>query len=430
MLAADAAVQGAGRAPAFAWPLGLMFAILLACAALFVVRGPLRAADPAVNMDAPLLLSAAATWAHGGNPYDTRAVAAEFGADAARIAPTLERGRQAFVYPPPAYALLGPLTRLPWTVQRGVWNGLNTLLYLCALWLTCRLFGLPLRSPAGLALLGIGLAGNPAQICIALGQTGIVVYLLLCASWNLQPPAGRAPRREVLAAIALGLALVIKPQFALVFVAYDLYAGRRRVALGAAALALASLLAALALHAQAAQIVQTWLDNARLLMSADADPLHVRFPHQLINLESPLAVLTGKRVLAQWLSLAACTLLALAYVGADRGDRAMRGAAADAHDRWLTGLALAATLSLLVFYHRIYDAVILLVPAALALRQLARGDVRGWLLLGLLAPLLVPVSSTVIRLLSGPEGPTPVAIGALPIMHRGRFWFLFSLVCL
>lgn len=442
MPVSDAAVPGAGRAPALAWRAAWL--IVIACAALFVLRGPLRATDPGVNMDAPLLLSAAATWAHGGNPYDTSAVAAQFGTDAARIAPTLERGRQAFVYPPPAYALLSPLTWLSWPLQRPAWNLLNTGLYLASLWLTLRLFGLRLRSLAGLALLAIGLAGNPAHICIALGQTGIAVYFLVCASWCLQPVGSGRAGRPLLAGLALGLALMIKPQFALVFVAYDLYAGRTRVAIGAALVALTALGASLALHPQAVELVHTWLDNARLLMSGDADPLHVRFPHQLINLESPLAVLTGLGGLARWLSLAVCATLALTYATADRrlsrvdadanadaNADADANAIADPHGHWLTGVAFVATLSLLVFYHRIYDAVFLLAPAALALRRIARHDTRGWLLLGLLAPLFVPVSSIVIRLLSGPEGPTPVVIGALPmaLLVQHQTWCLL-LACL
>ena len=90
-----------------------------------------------------------------------------------------------------------------------------------------------------------------------------------------------------------------------------------------------------------------------------------------------------------------------------------------------------STLSLLVFYHRIYDAVFLLAPAALAVRWVARQERAGWLVLGLLAPLFVPVSSLVIRLLAGPDGPAPVAIDALPmaLLVQHQTWCLV-LVCI
>jgi len=401
--------------------------VLLACAALFVWRGPLRSAHTGDNLDAPLLMSAAAIYVHGENPYDPRAVSGEFGPNG--------RDRSAFPYRPPyspaAYALISPLTWLPWPAQRVAWNALNTLLYLGALWLTLRLFQLSPLSVGGLALVATGLICNPAHTGIALGQTGVAVLFLLCASWDLGGVGETG--RPLLSGSALGLALTLKPQLGLLFVAYDLYAGRSRVAIVAVGVATLAFALSLALHPAPIALMRGWLESTTLLMhGGDADPLAVPFPHQLINLESPLAVLTGSQVASKLSALALCALLALGYVAADRAAVVSARDHTGARDptttraRWLTGLAATAVLSLLVFYHRIYDAVVLLVPAAIAIQRIGARDPRGWLLALCLLPLFVPVTSAVLRLLAGPEGPSPVALSAwlMALVVQHQTWCL------
>src|ERR1700734_120911 len=140
------------RPPWYAW------VALAICAAAFLVRGPIRAVRSDSNIDAPLLLSAAATWQHGGDPYDPASIKNNFGNDAALISATLSRGAQAFVYSPPAYALLSPLSYLPWPTRLLVYNCLNAVLMVVSLLLICSIAGVPIRSLAGFAVVGIGLA--------------------------------------------------------------------------------------------------------------------------------------------------------------------------------------------------------------------------------------------------------------------------------
>jgi hypothetical protein len=403
-------------APAYAW------AALIICAAIFLIRGPLRAADPTVNMDTPLLLAAATTWRHGGNPYDPASMASTFGPSASLITATLQRGQQAFVYSPPVYALLSPITYLPWPVQRWVWNLLNVAMFLTSLVLICRLFGFPLHSLEGFGVIGIGLAANPAHICIALGQTGVVVLLLVVVSWCLDPGGdGRAARSRVaLSASALALAAIIKPQIAIVFMALDCYTGRFHVTVRAVAIAAALFAAALALHGDAVALTQSWIENMHALMHAEADPLHGSLPHQLINLQSPLAVLTGNRTLSTTLAIAACGLMGLTYVWADQRVDSLTQ---DLRVRWLNALSAATILMLLIFYHRVYDAVFLMIPGAFAIRQISAGDRRGWMLLAVLAPVWIPLSSIVHRSLDLSGGFAASAIvQALLVQHQT--WFL------
>jgi hypothetical protein len=395
--------------PAYAW------LVLTVCAAVFVLRGPLRAADAGVNMDAPLLLAAALAWRDGGNPYDPASVAAAFGDRAEAIAPTLRRGQQAFVYPPPAYALLAPLTYLPWSAQRPVWNLLNCVMLLAALVLVCRLAEVSVRSLEGVAIVSLGLVTNPSQICIALGQTGVAAFFLMVLSWVAAPPGDPAGARHQagLAVLTAAAAAIVKPQIAAVFLLCDLFTSRRRVALLAGSLAAAALVVAIAAHGGTTQVVASWLGNLRALMAADADPLYGSLPHQLINLQSPLAVLIGNRAVATAIAVAGCVLFGAAY-----GWVARRPAPPDAL-RELGSLAAAAVLMLLVFYHRIYDAVFLMVPAAFAIRQIGRGDRRGWALLAVLLPLWVPLASITYRLFEPAAGfSTGVAVQAFAVQHQ------------
>jgi hypothetical protein len=124
--------------------------------------------------------------------------------------------------------------------------------------------------------------------------------------------------KVVLSALALAMAAVIKPQIAVVFMAVDLFTGRAHVAARAVAIAGALFVIALAIHGDASAITQSWLGNMRALMHAEADPLHGSLPHQLINLQSPLAVLTGSRPLSTMLAIATCGLMGLMYVWIDR----------------------------------------------------------------------------------------------------------------
>jgi hypothetical protein len=405
--------------------------VVLICGAIFVDRGPMRAADPAVNMDAPLLLAAATAWRRGGDPYDPVSVARALGENASLASKTLERGRQAFVYPPPVYALLAPITYLPWAAQRWAWNLLNIAMYLTSLALICGIVRAPLRSAAGVAILGIGLATDPAHICIALGQTGVAVLFLMSVSWFLAP-GGVEPTtryRFAVAALAMGAAAIIKPQIALIFMICDYFTGRRTVAAGAVAAASVLFVGALAIHGDALAQTQSWIANMHALMHGDADPLNSPLPHQMINLQSPLAVLTGSRELSTALALAACALLGIVYAWIDRHMQA--STEEDPRMVWLNALSAASILMLLIFYHRLYDAVFLMIPGAFAIRQIVVRQWRGWALLALLVPVWYPLSSALYRAL-GLSGSFDVTTAVQILLVQHQTWFLvaaFLLVC-
>jgi hypothetical protein len=130
--------------------------------------------------------------------------------------------------------------------------------------------------------------------------------------------------------------------------------------------------------------------------------------------------LTGSRTLSTTLAIAACGLMGLTYVWTDRR---LNSPTQELRIRWLHALSAAAILMLLIFYHRIYDAVFLMIPGAFAIRQISVGDRRGWILLGVLAPVWIPLASIVHRGLDLSGGFAASAIvQALLVQHQT--WFL------
>jgi hypothetical protein len=75
--------------------------------------------------------------------------------------------------------------------------------------------------------------------------------------------------------------------------------------------------------------------------------------------------------------------------------------------------------ALLVFYHRMYDAVLLVFPIALGFRQLTHGDRRGLVTLGLTAAFLFPIPSALFHL--GRSGTLP------EWLNENIFWRVFVL---
>ena len=99
------------------------------------------------------------------------------------------------------------------------------------------------------------------------------------------------------------------------YLAYDFVGGRRYLTALSGTLALLILAVTLEMHGNSLAILLSWQNNLAALMHADADPLHVLLPHQLINLASPLAVLTGNSIKAARIAFAVCALLGILLGG-------------------------------------------------------------------------------------------------------------------
>jgi len=352
----------------------LALAALLALAlALLLYRGALRAIDSDGSRDFAWVLSCTAGWVQGVNPYDSINLD-----DAWRsllgspdFLPST-RSSANNLYPPTTFALLSPLAKLTWDHARILWAILNTLSILWIAWSLLGIAGLPLRSPAGMIFAALCLAAAPVGTAISLGQLSLPVLAAVSAAHWLRlrarnnPEAHTKIRLEVAAGVLLGLASALKPQIGIVFLAYELFRLRWRIALPGL-LTLAAIVAVGIGRLRLAGI--DWYPalsaNVRDFSTPGAagdTSLASVTRSQLTNLHVPLHALLDSPALVTalvWTIVASIALLYLLIWLRRREDQ-----------RELISLSLASCLLLLLVYHRTYDAVVLLIPVLWAIDRL------------------------------------------------------------
>ncbi len=361
---------------------GLLVVMLLMGCVLFAWRGPIRALSAGGNYDFLLVYSASRAWLHGENPYEREAVTRAWmtsGGPEARdpMFPRGTRDSSTLVYPPSALVILSPLAALPWNVASPIWAILNTMLAAGSLLALARVAAL--KGNAKLSFLAVGVWMFPAMTCTGLGQTALVVVGCVCgaAVW----PKG--------AGVLLGIGGALKPQLGLLFTVYE--AGRLRWKRALISLAVVVILSGIgAARMQAANIdwYGTWQRNLIAFTTVDdGDPTrqNAGLRYQVINLHYPLHNFTDNRQavrLAVYLIAAAlCGSFFWADIkrGRDKGDPGE-----------LLARAMVAAITLIVAYHRYYDAAILIIPLALAIRGISLGQQRHWITLALVLGFIAP----------------------------------------
>lgn len=328
-------------------------ALLLALAYLAwrgVWRGVLDSGDLAVGY------SAGRAWLLGHDPYNALVLGADLiqagGADVARSG-LLERLQN--VYFPATLPAFAPLAVVPWPAARLLFLALNVGGALFIALGLVRLLGWRSFQPRALGLMAFLVALAPLHTSIASGQTAIVATAALVAAFLL----GRAGH-GLWSGLLYGLATVLKVQIGLPFLAYLLW--RRNWAAGVTATLVVgglSLLAVLRMEAAGVPWTSSWLANLATLSGPgginDPSPLNPeRF--SLINLQVLLSnfVPLGDSVNLFAFGLVAAAALTLVWLIRGRD-----------HEE-LLALSVVAVLSLLVAYHRYYDAVLLALPIAWA----------------------------------------------------------------
>jgi hypothetical protein len=377
---------------------GLLLAVALAA---FFHRGVSRAISG--SWDFTMVYAAARQVAVGGDPYAFDATYDGF-VEAGGIGRPRDPLWFNSLYPPTTYTLLAPLGLLDWKPASWVWLGLNVLATAAvAGWL---LRHRPLAQPRTRAWLAVGLwlGVAPLHTAVAFGQLSVIVLALmlpLLGPFDAEPPASRRRWRRpgtLGAGLMLGVAGLLKPQLVLPL-ALILLATPRRAAVGWAA-ALAGVVAAAAwwrLNQTAPAWLEHWAEqinwfagqgfadptaaNAKSFQMIHLEPwLHRAWPGgtgpaealRVLGAGLPLAVL-----LAGW----AWLLLGRPRLGRPRRPvKSPSPAAGPVRDPALLWLALAAVLTLMMAYHRTYDAVLLVVPALWVWRRAAAAASPRWVL--------------------------------------------------
>jgi hypothetical protein len=364
----------------------LLWALLAFGSATFVVRGTWKAISGG-NYDFVLIYSSARAWLHGGNPYEKEDVSRAWlssGGPAERD-PMIPRGPATLVYPPPAMAVLAPIAALPWKPASFLWAMGNTALAVFSL---LALGSVAQLSRTGrLALASLGMCMAPLVTNTALGQTATVVLACICGGI-----LARVRGSHVVSGALLGIGAALKPQLGLLFAVYE--AGRLRWKIAAAAGIVIGVLTAVGIGRMQAAGVDwstSWRQNIQAFTTTDdgnasrANPIR----HQVINLHYPIHNFTDERDFVRWAVLGIVGTMCLVYFVVDLRRGRHRGE--PRHE--LVSLSFVAAVTLMITYHRYYDAAILVIPLALAVRGLCdrRPTAIATLLLVLLFALPLPV---------------------------------------
>lgn len=327
-------------------------AFLAIAATMFVIRGPARA--PAKSDDLAPPYAATRAFLEGVNPYS----------DTVLVRVLTESGRELeadgrppynpSLYPPPTFVALAPLSLASWPVARIAFLLVTLALFAWHIRSLFRLADLSAGTTGALWLLGGTLALAPYHTGIALGQLAIPCVTLVVIALALLR-RGRSSRGGV----TLGIATLLKPQLAGPFILYAALRGHRRASLVAVAVGAAATLVSLGwLAANDVSWLSTWREVTGSIQVADgpADPAGP-LSSQMIDLR-PLLSLAG----IEQATLVGLALAALAAVALWTWGRHLPSE----HDLLIA--SAVGVLTLFVTYHRFYDAAILCLPLAWAIR--------------------------------------------------------------
>ncbi len=338
------------------WVRPLLTLLLVASALLLLVRGPVRAPDR--SFDFGLVYIATRAWLQGENPYRYESLLRTWQAAPGVPEEDWTPDRLFAVYPPSTFVVMAPWAAMPYPAAKVGWAVFNAALVPALILAAVALAGLSWRDPRALVLaIGVCLLA-PLQTGFAVGQVALMATTLIVAALAAER-VGRWPA----AAVALGLATALKPQMGLVFVGYLIWRLRGRAAAGA--LGAAGLCLLLGVW-QLQRGGHDWLNDMRAALHAftttgPGDPTPAN-PNgwQLINLHHPLHQLG--------LGRDAAGLVTWAVVGAAGVSSLLLATRRRHRCHELAFLGCIATLSLLLVYHRLYDAALLVLPWAWVVR--------------------------------------------------------------
>jgi hypothetical protein len=391
-------MPGQARQWRFGWSAVLGILVLLA-GTEFLWRGPVRFAKNGDFNDfiSPYIQSNA--WMEGADPYSPANLVRlwpngverfDFLArDLAKGTLVLDRGIPT-AYPLTAFLLITPVAVLPWRVAHLVWLVITLLAYVVAVMSVRSLADLPWGAPRTYIFLALALALAPFHTGLATGSLVIVAAAAsVAAMWATEH------QHNALAGVLLALAVGLKPQIGLPFLAYCLLRRRWRIAvIASAGVAAVFALAVVRLTISGTPWIQNYVSDNRVLFASGSlgdFTEHGPLRFGLINLQVVTYSFLGDRDLANVAALVVAGIMGLAWLYL----LSRRPHQSDA----LLHLSTIAVLSLLPVYHRFYDASLLILPLAWSLTALSGRTAqvaRGSLLL--IAVFLVPGGSALEQL--------------------------------
>jgi hypothetical protein len=378
--------------------------LLVASAAEFVVRVPLRLGNSSNWNDflSPYIQSRA--WIQGQDPYNSQNLVRFWPSDLqepdfvireSTDSTLVERHGIPSPYPPTSFVVLAPLAVLPWTAAQWVWISISILTVAWMLIAVANFARIRLTTTRGLFFLAFCIGLAPLHTGLATENPAVfAVALSVIALWLAEQ------HRDSVAGLFIALSICLKPPIGLCFLFFYLTSRRWKILLVACgAVALVALAAAGRMWflgvpwiASYNSLVQHMFAPGAINDFTSANPVWF----QMVNLQGPLYEILWNSHAAKTLSLFAGITLLLVWTVLKL---------ASEEPAMLLEISALAVLSLLAVYHRFYDAGLLILPVAWVLSP--RNRAPAWmvsLVIVLTTPFLIPgavVLSQVSSRLSG-----------------------------
>jgi hypothetical protein len=358
-------------------PTWVLLLVMGVAAIQFLLRGPVRGLEASGDLASPY--AGAHAWTRGANPYSSLELENRLVALGRERDPSGKPIYTSPIYPPSIFPLLSPIALLRWSVARVLVVGLEVVLFLAQIPVLMNLVGWPRETKHILVACIAASLLAPFHTGVALGQVAMIAIpmsiLSLGASYR---------SHHVVSGVLLGLAIALKAQVSAVFLLYHLL--KRNwwtltlsilIPLAAGALSIGWM------SAHGVPWLETFRSNIDVVSSGgDTDP---RGPlsYQLINLHVLLHRFTRHYQVVN--------ILVVAITGAILGLAAVRLRRDSPQHNWLIYASVLAVATLLLVYHRFYDAGVLILPAFWALANLET-PLRRWAAVALICmiPFLVP----------------------------------------
>ncbi|MEM7625334.1 MAG: glycosyltransferase family 87 protein [Planctomycetota bacterium] len=403
--------RGGRAAPGWIAVAGLALVIGMG---LLVQRGAQRALDG--SWDFTMIYAGARQVVLGGDPYDFESTFDAYAAAGGEVAQEIgDPGRLRdpawfhSLYPPTAYTLLAPVGTVGWENAKAVWLVVNLLAVAgVSVWLVRQRPRDPSPPGAGaFAALAVGIWWGSAALhtALAFGQMSVLVLALMLPAigWRTPPGAARLCHwHAALAGLLLAVAGWLKPQLVGPITVVLLATPRRAVVGWAAGWGVLILVGSVAWIASIESAwLAHWRENLRAFTASGlAEPSGLNpYTYQLIHLEPwlhrwwPDGIGPGAALRVAGVLVPAAVWLGATAVLAVHGRAGNRASVTEGPDaRCFAAVALAAVLTMLMAYHRTYDAVLLVLPSVWAWRALSasRRDAAAWAVLVGVALFTVP----------------------------------------
>lgn len=359
--------------------LTILLLLIAVAAAEFTIRGPLRAISDSSDFRINYLSSKA--WLNGTDPYDHANIAKIWEGVREDENQEINFNLTYPIYPPPTLLLISPFSLVSWPIAKVLITSVSIFLFSLLLLAVFSLSGLHLNRDKALLFIGLAFAMAPFHTAIAKGQfTTIAVAFLVFAFWM----AGKG--KDALAGVFLAVAICIKPQVSGLFFLYYAFYSRWRIC--GYAVGVSTIITIASLTPLYANDISWFSGLTDAIAFGEKNGSNnptasnpIRF--HLVNLQYFLHTMVDSRTLVNSVVFTFAGVVTAAYIMILRRS--------DGKANELLKLSPIAILTLLVVYHRFYDAELLIIPLAWAVSALGGPLAKNaWITLALMAPFLIP----------------------------------------